>query len=841
MILIYCYVIFFTFLLKMPEVIINNVPVDFPFEPYEVQKVYMGKVIECLQKGINGVLESPTGTGKTLSLLCASLGWLRVRKAQLQAAATHAQATSAFQGVAESLSNEVVKEQNNTNKIHMCQRYVSARSCMFYNNVEQRKEHPAFTKSGILDIEDLVSAGKKQKCCPYYVAKELKSSADIVFMPYNYLLDPKARKANNIELDNCIVIFDEAHNIEKMCEESASLNFRTTDVTKVMKDLVAHMETSGFSMEGTSAAVKDFSQDDLCIMKTMFLELEKAMDHIEVSGEGTTYPGNFMFDILAKASITPGKRNVIVEIVDKMVQYLTASSTSAFTRQGVGLQKFSELLTVVFNQDHRSLQHSVEACYKGFFVTDIQFMQLLNQQGARCILLTSGTLSPINALISELGIKVPVTLENGHVVTGEQVFVSVVSTGPDGTSLNSSYNTRNDPKYIASLGRTIQNFSRIVPGGLLIFFPSYPVLKKCQEEWQATGIWARIADQKAIFVESQAKEAFANNMADYYEKIHNGNGSGACFLAVCRGKGLSGQQWYQLEASRAVNQAIGRVIRHKNDYGAILLCDTRFNNPNFKQQLSSWLQPHIQSFSSFGSAYKGMARRPEPRGADPSNDNPAHRPAAAAFEQARSRMLYNPRPTAEPALNTSEIKHNILNSSVDSVTGLSPSPLKPRVKRKAGPEDFFSALNQIESTSANSWNDDIDLKMPEFTRGVQSGAGQNVRVNSRKKLMLTQMDSPVSTKPEPGPSKPDGSQKKMVISAYLAKVKETLMGADYQLLLQTVKSYNQESDLQKLLPVLTKLFLKANPKRLDLFQEFSRFLKPQHKEEHRILCGMLKD
>ena len=42
---------------------------------------------------------------------------------------------------------------------------------------------------------------------------------------------------------------------------------------------------------------------------------------------------------------------------------------------------------------------------------------------------------------------------------------------------------------------------------------------------------------------------------------------------------FDGQQWYETQASRAVNQAIGRVIRHRKDYGAIILADERWAGP----------------------------------------------------------------------------------------------------------------------------------------------------------------------------------------------------------------------------------------------------------------------
>lgn len=128
-------------------------------------------------------------------------------------------------------------KETNANKIQMCKIKVKSRSCSFHTRLDSIKENPEFTSANVMDIEDLVTIGRKLKCCPYYASKEKMDDADIIFMPYNYLLDPKIRKANKVELANTIIILDEAHNVEKMCEESASVQITSSEIGIAMADI----------------------------------------------------------------------------------------------------------------------------------------------------------------------------------------------------------------------------------------------------------------------------------------------------------------------------------------------------------------------------------------------------------------------------------------------------------------------------------------------------------------------------------------------------------------------------------------------------------------------------
>ena len=69
---------------------------------------------------------------------------------------------------------------------------------------------------------------------------------------------------------------------------------------------------------------------------------------------------------------------------------------------------------------------------------------------------------------------------------------------------------------------------------------------------------------------------------------------------------LSGNEWYQQQAHRAVNQAVGRVIRSRTDYGAVLLLDSRFDQERNQSGLSKWIRPHVRKDEGFVAASKEL-------------------------------------------------------------------------------------------------------------------------------------------------------------------------------------------------------------------------------------------
>lgn len=96
------------------------------------------------------------------------------------------------------------------------------------------------------------------------MTRELEAEADLVLMPYNYLLDPSIRRQMKLDLNNCVIILDEAHNVENICADAASFDLDAGCVTGCIRDVdrcVNYLETSRVE--------SNVSLDELFLLKSL--------------------------------------------------------------------------------------------------------------------------------------------------------------------------------------------------------------------------------------------------------------------------------------------------------------------------------------------------------------------------------------------------------------------------------------------------------------------------------------------------------------------------------------------------------------------------------------------
>eukprot|EP01137_Pigoraptor_chileana_P021520 Opistho-2@85369 len=134
--------------------------------------------------------------------------------------------------------------------------------------------------------------------------------------------------------------------------------------------------------------------------------------------------------------------------------------------------------------------------------TSVHFQPVLRD--ARAVILCGGTLHPTSELSERLDVagKRAVRLFScGHVIPPGNLRVLVVGTAPSGSELKFTYATREDTGMMASLGQTLLNACRIVPQGIVCFFPSYDFEERAFAAWSSSSLIASIEKVKRVFRE----------------------------------------------------------------------------------------------------------------------------------------------------------------------------------------------------------------------------------------------------------------------------------------------------------------------------------------------------
>lgn len=144
----------------------------------------------------------------------------------------------------------------------------------------------------------------------------------------------------------------------------------------------------------------------------------------------------------------------------------------------------------------------------------ITFQKIIEELKPVSILLTSGTLSPIESYEAELKIPFNFKLSCRHVIEpSKQVFVRVVKNSLNRHPFNFSFNERSKERLINDLGNSLINLLRVVPAGSLVFFTSYRSMTDTLKAWREATyeegytFYTKLESIKTVCVEVRGSHA----------------------------------------------------------------------------------------------------------------------------------------------------------------------------------------------------------------------------------------------------------------------------------------------------------------------------------------------
>lgn len=449
--------------------------------------------------------------------------------------------------------------------------------CIYHENLDTLEPHNLIPP-GVWTLDGLLRYGEQQKQCPYFTARRMMPFCDVIIYSYHYLLDPKIAERVSRELSkDCIVVFDEAHNIDNVCIESLSIDLTEDSLRKATRG-ANNLENKITEMKTTDAEKLQSEYAKL---------VEGLRDADEARNEDQFMSNPALPDDLLKEAIPGNIRRAehFVSFLKRFIEYLktrmkvlhviseTPPSFLAHLKELTFIERkplrfCAERLTSLVRtleltaiEDMQPLQDiatfaTLIATYETGFLLILEpfesetatvpnpILHLTCLDAAIAIkpvferfssvIITSGTISPLEMYPKMLGFTTVVQESYTMTLARKSFLPMIVTRGSDQGAISSGFAIRTDPSVLRNFGNLLTEFCKITPDGIVVFFPSYLYMELVISMWQKMEVLDAVWKYKLILVETPDSQETSLALETYRTACNNGRG--AVLLCVARGK-----------------------------------------------------------------------------------------------------------------------------------------------------------------------------------------------------------------------------------------------------------------------------------------------------------------
>ncbi|KAK1068968.1 ATP-dependent DNA helicase chl1 [Friedmanniomyces endolithicus] len=485
------------------------------------------------------------------------------------------------------------------------------------------------TLAKVRDIEEMAEVGTRLEICPYYASRTVIDSAELVTLPYPLLLQKTAREALGISVRGHVIIIDEAHNLMNAIEGIYSTQISEVQLNCARDSLLVYLQKFRNRLKGsnrvlllTNSTGGAVDADKLLSGKGVDqIDLAKLVRYISESKLARKVEGYASH--VAQLQKTP-TRNTKETQSEHDVPTLTH------------IQTFLMTLMNPSKEGRFFWSRESDTCILRYMLLDPAFHFQDIVQDARAVILAGGTMSPMDDYRHQLFPYLPslVTFSCGHLIPPSNLLIRTVAADQAGP-LDFSYKSRSSAMTMR-IGQALLDLAPLVHGGLIVFLPSYSSLEQVASCWRKEGLMGKLEGFKQVFWDGRSESAEATFKA--YGQAVSTNRKGAILLSVIGGKlseginfsddlgrcvvvvglpfpnletpewkakmqylddkarargeraGAASREHAENVCMRAVNQAVGRVIRHKHDWAGIVLMDQRYAQKRIREKLPGWIR-----------------------------------------------------------------------------------------------------------------------------------------------------------------------------------------------------------------------------------------------------------